>query len=275
MTVDELLVYGKQYIHKDLSKLLLSDMINKNALELLNYLDLEVNNEISEKYKRAVEAIRNNKPIQYVLNKVNFYGLELYVDERCLIPRFETEELVEKTLEVINNNFDKVSIVDLGCGSGAIGLTIKNKLPSSEVDLIDISEDALEVSKINKDKHKLDVAIIHNDMLKNINKKYDVIISNPPYIKENEEIEDIVKNNEPHNALYAGLDGLKFYEEILEDIKDNIKEKYLITFEIGSDQKEDLEVLATKYLPDSKYKCYKDMQGRDRIFLIASKDVNI
>ena len=119
------------------------------------------------------------------------------------------------------------------------------------------------------------IKIIQSDLFKNINDKFDIIVSNPPYIKEDEDIESIVKENEPDKALYGGIDGLEFYEQILKDINKNIKDKYLIAFEIGADQKSDLEELTNKYLPNSNYKCYKDLQERDRIFFISSKDVNI
>ena len=129
MTVEELLVYGKTHCHSDLAKLLLADLISKNPLELLTCLDLEVTEELCEKYKRAVVAIEEGTPLQYALGKVNFYGNEFLIDERVLIPRFETEELVENTIKYIQEFFTyPVDIIDLGCGSGVIGLTLEKKV---------------------------------------------------------------------------------------------------------------------------------------------------
>ena len=136
------------------------------------------------------------------------------------------------------------------------------------MDLIDISEEALKVTHKNCEKLSSKANIIHNDFLDNIEKKYDIIISNPPYIKTNEEIEDIVKENEPEIALYAGDDGLDCYKKILKDIKKNMKEKCLIAFEIGYDQKNDIINLANKYLDNIKIECKKDLSGKDRMIFI-------
>lgn len=269
MKVEELLIYGKAHCHSDFAKLLLADIIGKNPLELLTCLDLEVNEELSEKYKRAVEAIEKGTPLQYALGKVNFYGLEFNIDERVLIPRFETEELVENTVKYIHEFFtEPVDIIDLGCGSGVIGLTLEKKVSTNSVDLIDISEKALEVTHKNCGKLNSKANIIKSDMFSNAEKKYDVIISNPPYIRDDEEIEEIVKNNEPHLALYAGLDGLDCYRKILSKVKPHMKDRCLIAFEIGYLQKEAICKLIEQYLEDVKVICKKDLSGKDRMIFI-------
>ena len=269
MTIEELLVFGKSHCHSDHAKILLGEMIGKNPLELLNYLEEEVEEEIATQYKKAIIALQEGKPLQYVLGKVNFYGNTFYVDERVLIPRFETEELVEHTIQYVKKIFtDPVDIIDLGCGSGVIGLTLEKKLSTNSVDLIDISKDALEVATINKEQLQSKANIIQNDMLENISKKYDVIISNPPYIKTEEEIEEIVKNNEPHLALYAGEDGLDCYKKILSHVKDNMKEKCLIAFEIGQDQAEPIKKIIEEYLGKDKVEVKKDLSERDRMLFI-------
>lgn len=269
MTVEELLVLGKSHCHSDHAKILLAELLNKNPLELLNYLDLEVEEECVEKYKKEVIALQEGKPLQYVMGKVNFYGNTFYIDERVLIPRFETEELVENTINYIQKHFQEpIDIIDLGCGSGIIGLTLEKKVSTKSVDLIDISKDALEVAKINKEKLELNANLIENDMLNNIEKKYDVIISNPPYIMEEEEIEDIVKNNEPHLALYAGKDGLDCYRKILKDIKKNMKEKCLVAFEIGYSQANAIKEIIKENLGDVFVEVKKDLSGKDRMAFI-------
>lgn len=273
MTVDELLVYGKARIHKDHAKLLLANILNKNPLELLLFLDEQVDEEKATLYKKEVEAIKNNKPLQYVIGKVNFYGSEFIVNEKVLIPRFETEELVENTITKINEMFDNknIKILDIGCGSGVIGLTLKKFFPESNVTLVDISKEALEVAKENAKRLNLDVEFIDSDIFQNVYDIYDVIISNPPYIMDDEEIEDIVKENEPHIALYAGKDGLDCYKKIMQDIKRHINNKYLISFEIGRYQAPSIISMANYFLSKPIVEVKKDLQERDRMIFISSK----
>ena len=243
MTVENLLFFAKQHIHSDHAKILLAELLNKNPLELLNYLNLEVDEKTVETYKAYVKALEEGKPLQYVMGYVNFYGNTFEINENVLIPRYETEELVEKTIGFVKKFFTTpVDIIDLGTGSGVIGLTLEKKLSTNSVDLVDIS--------------------------KNVEKQYDVIISNPPYIKTNEEIEEIVKNNEPSLALYAGKDGLDCYKKILKDILPHTKERCLIAFEIGMTQGDAIKALAKEYLPNTKVEVYKDLSERDRMLFI-------
>ena len=269
MTVEDLLFFAKQHIHSDHAKILIAELLNCNPLELLNHLQEEVSNEKIELLKKEIKALEENKPLQYVLGYVNFYGNKFVVDERVLIPRFETEELVENTIKYIKKLFtEPVDIIDLGCGSGVIGITLEKKVSTKTVDLIDISKDALEVAKINCEKLNSKCNLIQSDMFENVEKKYDVIISNPPYIKENEIIEDIVKENEPHLALYAGKDGLDCYKKILETVNKYKKEKCLIAFEIGYQQAEDIKRLVDKYIPTAQVIIKKDLSDKDRMAFI-------
>lgn len=274
MKVEELLIYGKKYCHSAHAKLLLADLLALNSLELLLHLDDEIPEDKVLIYKQKINALKDNRPLQYVQGYVNFYGNRFIINEDVLIPRFETEELVENTIYYINKYFkDTVDIIDLGCGSGVIGLTLKSKILNSNVDLLDISEKALEVSRINSNNLNLDVNLIKNDMLNNIQKKYDIIISNPPYIKKNEEIEEIVKNNEPHLALYAGTDGLDCYRKILSTVMNNVKDKFIIALEIGATQKDDIIKVINSYLDNVIIEVKKDLQGRDRMCFIFSDNL--
>ena len=269
MTIEELLIFGKSHCHSDHAKILLAELIKKNPLELLNYLKEEVPEEVVIQYKESILALKEGKPLQYVLGKVNFYGNEFMINQNVLIPRFETEELVEKTLEYINKYWkEPIDVIDLGCGSGVIGLSIEKKTNTNSVDLVDISKEALEVSKQNKEKLHSNATLMENDFLEGIKKKYDVIISNQPYIKTNEKIEEIVRKNEPHLALYAGEKGLDCYEKIIKNIKNNMKEKCLVAFEIGFDQKEEITKLINKYLENVKIETKQDLSGRDRMLFI-------
>ena len=229
---------------------------------------LKVSKNINEDY----DKLKNNYPIQYLIGYVNFYGYKINVNENVLIPRYETEYLVEKTIKYIKEIFknNKINILDLGCGSGCISVAL-SKETNSTVTAIDISEEALNVAKSNAKENDVNINFIKNDMLDNINEKFDVIISNPPYISENEEIMDMVKLYEPNIALYAPNNGLYFYEKILSNISKNLKEKYLIAFEIGITQSQEIINIIMKYLPKSKYFVEKDLTNRDRFIFILNE----
>lgn len=269
MRIEDLLFFAKQYIHSDHAKILLAELINMNPLELLNNLNEIVEPEKCEIYKQEIFALKEGKPLQYVIGNVNFYGNKFYINKNVLIPRFETEELVENTVNYINEFFkEPVDIIDLGCGSGVIGLTLEKKVSTNSVDLIDISKGALEVAQKNCQNLNSKATLIQSDMFENVNKKYDVIISNPPYIKNNEEIEAIVRENEPSLALFAGDDGLDCYKKIILNIKPFMKEKCLIAFEIGMTQAEDITALVKKNLDNVSIIVKKDLSGKDRMLFI-------
>ena len=270
MTIEELIVYGKKYTSSTHAKMLLANFLEVNPLELLTILDKVVEEDKINLYKKSLEALKENRPIQYVIGHVNFYGLQFKVNENVLIPRFETEELVENIKNYLKKkNLTNPKILDLGCGSGVIGLTLKHFFPDSDVTLVDISEDALKVAKENASNLNLDVNFLKSDWFSNIPlDKYDVIVSNPPYIKTNEEIEEIVKNNEPALALYGGADGLDCYRKILKDINKYLKDDYLIAFEIGYLEGNSLKELINNTIPNSKVTIKKDLSNKDRMLFV-------
>ena len=216
----------------------------------------------------AIERLNRGIPVQYIVGNVDFYGYNFDVNSDVLIPRFETEELVERTIKYVQKYFDdSVRIVDLGCGSGCIGITLSCELGIT-VDAVDISSKALEVARRNCIKNNASVNFYLGNMLEPLNNKYDVIISNPPYISYDEDIDLIVHDNEPHIALYASNDGLFFYEEILKNCKCYLNDKFLIAFEIGCTQGSRIKDLALKYLPESNVIVEKDLSNRDRFVFI-------
>ncbi len=220
--------------------------------------------------KQGLEKLKQGLPVQYIVGSTNFYGYEIKVNKNVLIPRFETEELVEKTLGYIQKLFTyPVAIVDLGTGSGCIAIALKKQIKAN-ITAVDISSKALEVAKENALVNDADIEFLRGNMLDVLTKKYDVIISNPPYISENEEIMDIVKNNEPKEALYAPNNGLFYYEEILKKAHKYLKTKYLIAFEIGYKQASSIQKLVLTYLQNSKIVIEKDLQGRDRFVFVES-----
>lgn len=237
---------------------------------------MENNIEYLKKYLKdktldeGIELLNKGIPVQYIVGNVDFYGYNFKVNENVLIPRFETEELVEKTIKYINKYLNKkVDILDLGTGSGCIAITLKKELDCN-VDAVDISPKALEIAKLNAKNNNVDITFYEGDMLNPINKKYDVIISNPPYIAYNEEIMEIVKNNEPHTALYAEDNGLKYYKDIISNANKYLKEKSIIAFEIGEKQGKLILEYAKSYFKDSIITIEKDMQNRDRFVFIIN-----
>ena len=272
MTVEDLICYGKKYLHTNQVYMLISHLLGYDNLELLNHLDQEVEDTKITQYKEMIKKVLNREPIQYVLGNVNFYGYNFIVNKNVLIPRFETEELVSYTIDYINSLFhENVSIIDLGCGSGNIGITLKKKIDNSMVTCVDISEEALEVAKLNANNLNANIRFIKSNMLDEVTEKYNVIISNPPYISRNENIEDIVRDNEPHLALFADNDGLYFYEKILSTCKKNLQSKFLIAFEIGMTQKDKIIDIINKYFTNVTIDCKKDLSGRDRMIFIYNE----
>ena len=235
--------------------------------------ELEYLKRYSKNYDEAIKRFNEGEPVQYIVGDVNFYGNIINVDKRVLIPRFETEELVEKTVEYIKKHYQNPDIVDLGTGSGCIAITLKKMFPNSNIDAVDISLDALELAQENAKSNGVDINFIHGDMLKPLTKKYDVIISNPPYIAYDEKIMDVVKNNEPHIALYADNNGLYFYEEIIKNAYKYLKNNGLIAFEIGYKQSEKIKEFKDKYLPNTTFELKYDMTGRERFIFIKLNDI--
>ena len=222
----------------------------------------------NEKLEEGLEKLKGGKPVQYIVGNVNFYGITLKVNENVLIPRFETETLVEKTINYVKKYLKQpLRILDLGTGSGAIAITLKKKL-NSFVDAVDISKEALSVAKENAKENNVEINFIHSNMLEKVDKKYDLIISNPPYISYDEEVEEIVKNNEPHIALYAENDGLEYYEKILKNAENYINKPGIIAFEIGMNQGKKIKKIASEYLKTDNIKIEKDLTGKDRYIFI-------
>ena len=270
MTVDELLRKAYQFIHKDEARLLLSILMDYNPLELNLHLNDKVEVEIEKKFKDAVILLKQGKPLQYVLSNAPFYGYDFYVNKSVLIPRFDTEVLVEEANKLITKKFSKAKVLDLCTGSGCIGITLKLLNDNLDVTLADISPEALEVAKINKDKFNLDLEIIESDLFSNINDKYDVITCNPPYIGHEEEIMDLVKNNEPHQALYADEEGLFYYKKIFKVIKKYLNDKYILFFELNSEKANEILDLAKNSFINDKITIKKDLNGLDRVLIIES-----
>ena len=255
--------------NSDIKSILEDKKIDSNSYDYLyKYLK---NTDLLDKLDEYTDRLINGEPVQYIIGNVDFYGNKIIVNKDVLIPRFETELLVEKTIKYIKNKHDnKIDILDIGTGSGAIAITLDKEV-NCNVDAIDISSEALEVAKENNKLNGTNVNMFISDVFGNVSKKYDVIISNPPYISNDEEIMDIVKNNEPHIALYADMDGLYFYDKILRESKKYLKDNFIIAFEIGYMEANDIVEIANKYLDNISISVEKDYSDRDRFIFIMSK----
>lgn len=225
----------------------------------------------SDRYNDGIKDLKKGIPVQYIVGNVDFYGNTIIVNENVLIPRFETELLVEKTIKLIDKYFHRtVDVLDIGTGSGCIAITL-NKEIDCNIDGVDISDGALLVAKENNKINNTNVNFYKSDLFSNVKGKYDVIISNPPYISYDEKIMDIVYNNEPHNALYADNNGLYFYDKILSQCGYYLKNKFIIGFEIGYKQGDIIKKLAYKYLDNIDVFIERDYSGKDRFVFIVSK----
>lgn len=247
-----------------------SNYPRKEDIEYLNKYQKE--NNLSDKlYQEYLKELSKGIPVQYVIGNVNFYGYQIKVDKSVLIPRYETELLVDKTINKIKKYFpnQKVSILDLGTGSGCIAITLKKELESS-VDALDISTDAINIASYNANLNQADINFINQDMTTYQEKKYDIIISNPPYIRYDEEIMDIVAYNEPSIALYAEDNGLYFYKKIIDNLKYLTNDKYLICFEIGLNQSTDIINYLKSKINNINISVEKDYSDKERFIFITN-----
>ncbi len=223
------------------------------------------------KFKNNKKKLHKGLPVQYIVGSTNFFGNKIKVNKNVLIPRFETEFLVEKTIKLVNTHLkNDINIIDLGTGSGCIAISLKKELPTSNIFAIDISSKALKVAKRNARMNNTIVHFKKSDMTNIQNGKNDLIISNPPYISRDEDIMPLVYNNEPHLALFAGNEGLYYYEQILKHSKEYLNDKSVIAFEIGEKQSNSIKELVLKYYPNSKIIVEKDFNKKNRYIFILN-----
>ena len=226
---------------------------------------------LKEKYRDNIEEVLDkleaHYPVQYLIGNVEFLNTIIHVDERVLIPRFETELLVEKTIQKLKKmKLENPNILELGTGSGCISIALKKNI-DCKVSAVDISEDAIQVARENATLNKVSIDFKVQDML-NINYEgYDLIISNPPYVSETEPVGKETQY-EPQNALFAKEKGLFFYQEIKKKISELSTKPKLIAFEIGMTQGNELLEFSKKHLSTMTSSIEKDLTGRDRYLFI-------
>ena len=276
MTIREFYkIYSQKYKdNKYLNDICLRTLIVKNeGIKDMSTFFLCFDDELKNESKiiKDIQRVINGEPYQYVINEAEFYDLKLYVDKNVLIPRLETEELVDTLIhKYLNTNYN-YTIADIGTGSGCIALAMKKQMQKANVFAIDISENAVNVAKLNASKLQLNINVLQGDLLSpliNKNLKVDVLISNPPYIKNKNEVDENVLNYEPHLALFA-KNGVDFYERILKDSFKVLNSKAIIAFEFNYDQKDELNEIIKKYYPTSKVDFYKDAGNKWRYVIIC------
>ena len=244
------------------------------SLKNLSFTDFvfALQQEVTEEEKQFVEEIFKKLaahiPAQYIIGHAEFFGMQLKVDERVLIPRPETEELVE--LILAENLKDNLKVLDIGTGSGAIALVLAKNRADWSVTAADISQNALDLASENAKRLDLEISFIKSDCFSEISSKYDIIVSNPPYISRADEVEVglNVLHSEPHLALFADEDGLAIYRRIAEDSKDYLNDGGKIYLEIGYKQGQSVPALFMENLPEKRVRTLKDQFGQDRMVVI-------
>lgn len=263
-----------EYKDVNVAKVLFYHLANKEPYELYLMYDEEVDPELEAKFLAGMEEYYQGRPIQYIKGVETFFGRDFKVNEDVLIPRYETEELVENILYHIDDYFSDYQTIDLcdvGTGSGAIAISLALEEPRTNVYASDISSKAIEVAKENAANLGANVNFMVGDLLEPLLEKeikVDIFVSNPPYIPNNQEIEAMVKDNEPHVALFGGNDGLYFYRRIFKEVKPLLKDRALLAFEMGFDQRELMEEALQTYFPDDRHEIIKDINGKDRMLFI-------
>lgn len=248
------------FVYRALNELSFTDFVLK--------LRAEVSQEEREKLKAIQEQLLAHMPAQYIIGNSDFYGLTLKVDERVLIPRPETEELVELILS--ENPEKSLSVLDIGTGSGAIALALANSRPDWQITASDISKEALALAAENAQSCGLNLAFLQSDCFEEISGRFDIIVSNPPYISEADmdEVGLNVLASEPHMALFAEEDGYAVYRKIAEQAGDYFTEKGKIYLEIGYKQGTGVKELFKKSFPQKRIRVLQDQFGKDRMVAV-------
>lgn len=268
----------KQLREKGLSEqeaqLYMVELCTLKVHDLYLEIDQEMDAEMQSLYEKGIKRLLENEPLAHILGYEWFYGYRFVVNEDVLIPRPETEELAANILAEYDQYFadqEDVTLADIGTGSGALAVTLKKEAEALNVIGTDISEKAIEVACENARNNEAAVPFMVGDMLEPLidrNLKVDILVSNPPYIPIHEEMESSVVDYEPHVALFGGEDGLKFYRIIFENCRKVLKEKAMLAFEMGWNQKEAMEKLVKAYFPNDRFEIIKDMSGKDRMLFI-------
>ena len=269
------LLLRRQGKEESLARFLLMYILDESPQLFSNNLSEQMSKENEDKYFSLIEKhIKEDVPLSHLVGFEYFYDRKYKVTKDVLSPRMETEELIYKVIEYVKtSNKNKFKILDLCTGSGIIAITLKKELDQVSVDVIasDISEEAIEVAKENAQSHNATIKFIKSDIFNDIDDKFDIIVSNPPYIDRKDEVtmQDNVLKYDPHLALFAEEEGMYFYRKIIEQANDYLNENGVMFFEIGYDQKDKIIKLAD--MNGYSAEVYKDINGRDRMAFLVRK----
>jgi protein-(glutamine-N5) methyltransferase, release factor-specific len=269
------LLLRRQGKEESLARFLLMYILDESPQLFSNSLSEQISKENEDKYFSLIEKhIKEDVPLSHLVGFEYFYDRKYKVTKDVLSPRMETEELIYKVIEYVKaSNKNKFKILDLCTGSGIIAITLKKELDQVSVDVIasDISEEAIEVAKENAQSHNATIKFIKSDIFNDIDDKFDIIVSNPPYIDRKDEVtmQDNVLKYDPHLALFAEEEGMYFYRKIIEQANDYLNENGVMFFEIGYDQKDKIIKLAD--MNGYSVEVYKDINGRDRMAFLVRK----
>ncbi len=251
----------------------LVELSQRERYDLYLHYEEEMPEELEKEFDEGMARILKHEPMEHVVGYSWFYGYRFIVNEDVLIPRPETEELCANVLARIDEYFPgkDITVCDVGTGSGAIAVVLAKEEPHVKMSATDISEEALVTARKNAENNDAAITFTVGDMLKPLIEqgvKLDILVSNPPYIPTEEKMEESVVDYEPHVALFGGEDGLKFYREIFKDCRSVLKERAMMAFEMGWDQRERMSALVEEMLPSCRYEILKDMNGKDRMLFV-------
>ncbi|RFB59640.1 peptide chain release factor N(5)-glutamine methyltransferase [Bacillus thuringiensis] len=277
MRVYEALKWASSFLQENgrdenAGEIVLCHVLKMNRTGLLMNMREEINEEQEASFTEFIHKHVEGIPIQYMIGYEMFYGRSFFVNEEVLIPRPETEELIVGVLERIERHFgDKeLHVADIGTGSGAISITLALENKNLHVYTVDIAQESIEVAKENAKSLGAEVTFYHGDLLSPFDKtgqKLDVVVSNPPYIPEEDwrGLSPVVKEYEPKRALVGGEDGLDFYRRFMEELPNVLQEKAIVAFEIGVGQGEDVKRLLQQAFPHAHVEVVFDINGKDRM----------
>lgn len=245
----------------------------RNKPENISNLDWNLLCQKYDNLEEVIAKIDEGYPIAYLIGDVSFYGYPFKVNENVLIPRFETETLIEKTIKLIKSlDLENSNLIDLGTGSGVIAITLKKEIPSLNITAIDKSKEALKVAIENSKLNNVNIDFQNQDIFNyKLPENISIVISNPPYIEEDSNYNQNVLYEPKESIFVSNTNPLIYYEQILKMAKEQITKKHLIAFEIDEDHKEDMHKLCKKYFPSDNIVIEKDLAGKNRYAFIYSE----